>query len=56
MKPWWLRSHDGEHAHPSVERASAELVGRLSELADQLEALVEEREQELLDDEERRDG
>lgn len=51
----WRRSrgdHDG-HAAPGVEQASAEVFGRLLQITDQLERLIEQREQELREDEER---
>lgn len=49
--PWWTRGFvDGRHAHPELERASAELYGRLRMLTDALEQMVREREDYLRDD------
>lgn len=44
--------HNG-HAKPDIEQASAEVFGRLLAITDQLERLIEQREQELREDEER---
>lgn len=52
---WWEQLKNGlgnGHTAPDVERASAELVGRLESICERLEALVEYEEQRILDDDE----
>lgn len=48
-RPWWLRRNrtDSAHAHPKLERASAELYGRMEALINELDRVVSEREDEL---------
>lgn len=48
----WRRVRDG-HADPNIEQASAEIFGRLVAVTEQLEHLIEQREQELREEQER---
>lgn len=52
----WRRPREGHNGHvaPNVEQASAEVFGRLLAVTEQLERLIEQREQELLEEGEER--
>lgn len=43
---WWREWNGSAHVQPEIERSSAELLGRLEELCDQLEEAVIKKESE----------
>lgn len=50
MAFWPWRNRDGQHVSPEVERSSAELVGKLEMLCQELEKLITFEEQQIEDE------